>query len=80
MAEYNVGDKVMLKDDGQIYKVVGVRIEDRIVLFDLEKGEQRASVKLTVLRSQIELQKAYKPQQPQIVIYKKTGTQDSLFI
>ena len=71
MAEYNVGDKVMLKDDGQIYKVIGVRTEDRIVLFDLEKGDQRASVKLTVLRSQIELQKAYKPQQPQIVIYKK---------
>ena len=42
--EYNIGDKVMLKDDGQIYKVVGVRTEDRIVLFDLEKGDERASV------------------------------------
>ena len=71
MAEYNVGDKVILKDDGQVYKVVGVRIEDRIALFDLEKGDQRASVKLTVLRSQIEVQKAYRPQQPQVVIYKK---------
>ena len=71
MAEYNVGDKVILKDDGQTYKVVGIRTEDRIVLFDLEQGDERASVKLTVLRSQIEVQKAYKPQQPQIVIYKK---------
>ena len=71
MAEYNVGDKVILKDDGQTYKVVGVRTEDRIVLFDLEKGDERASVKLTVLRSQIEVPKAYRPQQPQTVIYKK---------
>ena len=71
MAEYNVGDKVILKDDGQTYKVFGIRTEDRIVLFDLEQGDERASVKLTVLRSQIEVQKAYKPQQPQIVIYKK---------
>jgi hypothetical protein len=71
MAEYNVGDKVILKDDGQVYKVIGVRTEDRIVLFDLEKGDERASVKLTVLRSQIEVQKIYRPQQPQIVIYKK---------
>ncbi len=43
MAEYNVGDKVVLKDDGQRYKVVGVRTEDHIVLFDLEKGDKRAS-------------------------------------
>ena len=71
MAEYNVGDKVILKDDGQVYEVIGVRTEDRIVLFDLEKGDERASVRLTVLRSQIEIQKAYRPQQPQIVIYKK---------
>jgi hypothetical protein len=71
MAEYNVGDKVILKDDGQIYKVVGVRIEERIVLFDLEQGDDRASKKVTVLRSQLEVPKAYRPQQPQIVIYKK---------
>jgi len=71
MAEYNLGDKVTLKDDGQQYTVIGVRTEDRILLFDLEKGDQRASVKLTVLRSQIEVQKAYRPQQPQVVIYKK---------
>jgi len=71
MPEYNVGDKVILKDDGQVYKVVGVRTEDRIVLFDLVQGDERASVKLTVLRSQIEIPKAYRPQQPQIVIYKK---------
>ena len=72
MAEYNIGDKVILKDDGQVYKVVGVRTEDRIVLFDLELGDERASRKLTVLRSQIEVQKAYRPQQPQIIIYKKS--------
>ncbi len=71
MAEYNVGDKVILKDDGQAYTVIGVRTEDRIVLFDLEKGDGRASVKITVLRSQIEVQKAYAPQQPRVVIYKK---------
>lgn len=71
MAEYNVGDKVVLKDDGQIYKVVGVRTEDRIVLFDLEQGDERASGRMTVLRSQIQVQKAYTPKQPQIVIYKK---------
>ena len=41
MAEYNIGDKVILKDDGQVYKVVGVRTEDRIVLFDLEQGDWR---------------------------------------
>ena len=74
MAEYNIDDKVVLKDDGQVYKVVGVRTEDRIVFFDLEKGDERASVKLTVMRSQIEAPKAYRPQQPQTVIFKKTGT------
>ena len=71
MAEYDVGDKVILKDDGQVYRVVGIRTEDRIVLFDLEQGDERASKKMTVLRSQIEIQKAYRPQQPQTVIYKK---------
>jgi hypothetical protein len=59
MAEYAVGDKVVLKDDGQLYIVVGVRIEDRIVLFDLEKGH-------------LEVKKAYRPQQPQVVVYKAT--------
>ena len=71
MAQYNVGDKVILKDDGQIYTVVDVRTEDRILLYDLQQGDQRASVKRTVLPSHIEIQKAYRPQQPQIVIYKK---------
>ena len=71
MAEYNVGDNVILKDDGQVYKVVGVRTEDRVVLFDLEKGDERASARLTVLRSQIQVQKAYTPKLPQVVIYKK---------
>lgn len=71
MAEYNVGDKVILKDDGQVYTVVGVRTEDRVVLFDLEKGDERGKSKLTVLRSHLEVQKAYRPQQPQVVIYKK---------
>lgn len=71
MAEYNVGDTVILKDDGQSYKVVGVRTEDRIVLFDLEKGDERASVRFTVLRSQIEVQKTCTPKHPQFVIYKK---------
>jgi hypothetical protein len=70
MAEYNIGDKVILKDDGQVYQVIGVRTEDRIVLFDLAKGDERASVKLTVLKSQIEIPKAYRPQQPQTVVYK----------
>lgn len=60
MAEYNIGDNVILKDDGQIYKVVGARTEDR-----------RASHRLTVLRSQLEIKKVYRPQQPQIVIYNK---------
>ena len=73
MAEYNVGDKVILKDDGQEYRVVSVRIEDNIVLFDLQQGDERASKSLTVLRSQIEVQKAYTPKQPRIVIYKKQG-------
>jgi hypothetical protein len=71
MAEYNVGDKVILKDDGQVYKVVGVRTEDHMVLYDLEKGDDRASVKFTVLRSQIEVQKVCTPKYPQTVIYKK---------
>ena len=71
MAEYNVGDKVMLKDDGQLYTVVGVRIEDRIVLFDLEQGDEKASRRITVLRSQLEVQKVYTPKHPQVVIYKK---------
>jgi hypothetical protein len=71
MPEYNVGDKVILKDDGQEYMVVGVRTEDRVVLFDLEQGDERASKKFTVLRSQIELQKAYTPKKPRIVIYNK---------
>ena len=71
MAEYNVGDKVVLKDDGQICKVVGVRTEDHIVLYDLESGDERASAKFTVLRSQLEVQKVYTPKEPQVVIYKK---------
>jgi len=71
MAEYNVGDKVILKDDGQAYNVVGVRTEDHTVLFDLEKGNERGSVKLTVLRSQLEVQKICTPKFPQVVIYKK---------
>lgn len=71
MAEYNVGDKVILKDDGQVYKVVGVRTEDHVVLFDLEQGDERVSKRFTVLRSQLEVQKAYTPKRPQIVIYKK---------
>ena len=73
MAEYNVGDKVVLKDDGQLYNVVGVRIEENVVLFDLEKGNEQASVKLTVLRSQLEVQKVYKPKYPQVVVYKKSS-------
>lgn len=72
MAEYTIGDIVILKDDGQAYKVIGVRTEDRVVLFDLEQGDERASRKLTVLRSHIEVQKAYTPQKPHIVIYKKS--------
>ena len=71
MAEYNIGDKVILKDDGQSYKVVNVRTENRIVLFDLEQGDERASRKITVLRSQIEIQKTYTPKKPNITIYNK---------
>ena len=71
MPEYSVGDTVILKDDAQSYKVVGVRIEDYVVLFDLEKGDERASARLTVLRSQIEVQKTCTPKHPQFVIYKK---------
>jgi hypothetical protein len=71
MAEYNVGDKVILKDDGQEYTVVGVRIEDKVVLFDLQQGDERASRRFTVLRSQLQVQKAYTPKQPRTVIYKK---------
>ena len=74
MAEYDVGDTVVLKDDGQRYTVVGVRTENHILFFDLEKGDERAFVKLTVLRSQIETQKAYTPKHPQFVIYKKSTT------
>jgi hypothetical protein len=73
MADYAVGDRVILKDDGQGYKVVAVRTEDRIVLYDLEKGDERATVKLTVLKSQIEKQKTCTPKHPQVVIYKKNG-------
>ena len=73
MAEYNIGDRVILKDDGQEYQVVGIRTEDCIVLFDLEQGDQRASKKLTVLRSQIQVQKVYAPKHPQIIIYNKSG-------
>lgn len=72
MAEYSVGDKVILKDDGQVYKVVGVRTEDHIVLYDLEQGDERASVSFTVLPSQLAVQKAYTPKEPQVVIYKKS--------
>ena len=70
MAEYNVGDKVMLKDDGQVYTVIGVRTEDHTVLFDLEKGNEKLTSKLTVLRSHLEVQKIYAPKLPQTVIYK----------
>jgi len=71
MAEYNIGDKVILKDSGQLCKVVGVRTENRVVLYDLEQGDERASTKFTVLPSQLELQKAYAPKRPQVVIFKK---------
>ncbi|MDE2027908.1 MAG: hypothetical protein KGK03_09325 [Candidatus Omnitrophica bacterium] len=70
MAEYNVGDKVILKDDGQVYKVVGVRIENRVVLYDLQKGNEKGSVKLTVLRSEIEVEKIFTPKYPQTVVFK----------
>jgi len=75
MAEYDVGDRVVLKDDGQVYKVVGVRTEDHMVLYDLEQGDKRASVRFTVLRSQLQTQKSYTPKQPQIVIFKKRATE-----
>lgn len=69
MSEYAVGDKVVLKDDGQLYNVVGVRTEDHVVLYDLEKGNEKASVKLTVLRSQLEVEKIYAPKYPKVVVY-----------
>ncbi|MBF0511579.1 MAG: hypothetical protein HQL13_04530 [Candidatus Omnitrophica bacterium] len=71
MAQYNVGDSVVLKDDGQSYKVVGVRIEGHVVLYDLEKGAQDRLVKLTVLPSQLEVQKICTPKFPQFVVYKR---------
>ena len=72
MAEYNLGDKVILKDDGQAYIVVGVRNEDHVILFDIAKGDDRASMKLTVLRNQLEVQKICTPKHLQTLIYKKT--------
>ncbi len=74
MPEYNIGDKVILKDDGQVYTVVGVRTEDRVLLFDLEKGNEKGRAKLTVLRSQIEVQKTHTPKYPQTTIYKSKYT------
>ena len=71
MAEYTVGEKVTLKDDGQLYTVVGVRTEDHVVVFDIEKGNQDLKTKLTVLRSQIEVQKVYAPKYPKVVVYKR---------
>ena len=71
MAEHSVGDKVVLKDDGQVYRVVGVRTENRVVLFDLEKGNEKGIAKLTVLRSQIEVQKSHTPKYPQTLVYKR---------
>ncbi len=71
MAEYTVGDQVTLKDDGQLYTVVGVRTEDRVIVFDIEKGNQDLKTKLTVLRSQIEVQKVYAPKYPKVVVYKR---------
>ena len=71
MAEYTVGDKVTLKDDGQLYTVVGVRTEDHVVVFDIEKGNQDLKTKLTVLHSQIEVQKVYAPKYPKVVVYKR---------
>ena len=41
------------------------------MLYDLEKGDQNVSVKLIVMRSQIEVQKAYAPKYPQTIVYKK---------
>ena len=51
-----------------------IRMESHMILFDLQKGDERASAKLTVLRSQIETQKAYTPKYPQFVIYKKNAS------
>ena len=71
MAEYTVGDKITLKDDGQLYTVVGVRTEDRVTVFYIEKGNQDLKTQLTVLRSQIEVQKVYAPKYPKVVVYKR---------
>ena len=71
MAEYHVGDKVTLKDDGLSYEILGVRTEDRVILYDLRKDSQYGSIKLTVLSSQIEVPKIYKQKYPQVVVYKK---------
>lgn len=71
MPEYSIGDKVILKDDGQLYTVMGVRKEEGVVLFDLEKGHDQSKIKVTVLRSQIQVQKAYSLQYPQTVVYSK---------
>lgn len=73
MNDYIVGDKVVLKDDGQVYTVVAVRRENHLVLFDLQKGDERAMAKITVMRSQIDPQKAYSLKEPQYVIYKKNS-------
>jgi hypothetical protein len=75
MAEYDIGDKVVLKDDGQVYKVVAVRTEDHMVLYDLQQGDERASVRFTVLRSQLQTQKVYAPKEPRVVIFKKRADQ-----
>jgi|GEM_PF-2466491 len=71
MPQYSVGDKVILKDDGQVYKIVTVRSEDHVVLYDLEKGDERAFMKITVLPSQLKVQKLYAPKYPRVVIYQK---------
>lgn len=72
MAQYNVGDKVVLKDDGHSYEIVGVSVEDHVMLYDLAKDSEHGSMKLTVLSSQIEFPKPYKPKYPQFVVYKKS--------
>lgn len=71
MAEHAVGDKVTLKDDGQSYTVVGVRTENRVILYDLEKGNADLKATLTVMPSQIEVQKLYAPKYPKVVVYAK---------
>ncbi len=71
MAKYNVGDKVILKDDGQFYTVRAVRIVDHVVHYDLEKGDERGLVKITVLPSALDDQKVYAPKYPQTVIFSK---------